>query len=114
VLFVKVPKKEVSQPWDQMNLWEITELVRYLQNAPAADATRVASLEWGLLPLTRGGRSIPRRFTPKFLHREISNNPAFFAEVLSIATAHALKAEERKNAMKQMRRTTYSTMQCAI
>ena len=83
VLFVKVSQKEVSQPWDQMSLWEITELVRYLQNAPTADAARVASLEWSLLPLTRGGRSIPRRFTPIFLHREIASNPAFFAEVLS-------------------------------
>jgi hypothetical protein len=58
-------------------VWELSELMKYLQNDPAADQGRLVTLEYRFLPLAQH-----HDFSPKTLHGELSRNPAFFAEVI--------------------------------
>jgi hypothetical protein len=62
---------------DTMSVWEICELMKYLQDDPTGDQDRLVRLEWRLLPLARHDH-----FVPKILHSELSRNPRFFVEVL--------------------------------
>ena len=61
-----------------MSVWEICELMKYLQDDPTGDQERLVRLEWRLLPLARHND-----FVPKILHSELSQNPGFFVEVLT-------------------------------
>src|ERR1035438_9534169 len=63
---------------DTMSVWEICELMKYLQDDPTGDQDRLVRLEWRLLPLARHDH-----FVPKILHSELSRNPGFFVEVLT-------------------------------
>lgn len=58
--------------------YDITRLLSRLASSDEVDESRVASLEWAYLPIIQnyGG--------PKVLHRELSRNPDFFAEVVSL------------------------------
>ncbi len=53
---------------------DLEETLTFLQNAPDVDEARAAKLEWAYLPLLRHGSA-----SPKFLHRELARDPAFFA-----------------------------------
>lgn len=53
--------------------------MEYLQNDPLIDPERLVGLEWLFLPLARHDD-----FEPKLLHAEVSQNPAFFAEILTL------------------------------
>jgi hypothetical protein len=77
-------------PLHQHSIWELCELMKYLQNSPAADQDRLAKLEWRFLPLAQH-----RGFAPRTLHSELSRNPSFFAEV--IAAQFRAKSEPRDN-----------------
>ncbi|MGV2967167.1 hypothetical protein [Paenibacillus sp. AGC30] len=59
--------------------YQISELLSTLENCKEIDDGIIASLEWAYLPILE-------RFNhaPKFLHRELSRNPDFFVEVLSL------------------------------
>jgi hypothetical protein len=72
----------------QESIWELCELIKYLQNDPAGDQERLTKLEWRLLPLARHSD-----FAPKTLHAELARNPGFFAEV--IAAQFRAKGEPR-------------------
>lgn len=61
-----------------MSVWELGEVMKYVQADPTADQERLVVLEWRLLPLARHND-----FKPKILHSELARNPGFFAEVLS-------------------------------
>jgi len=65
-------------PLNQHSIWELCELMKYLQNDPEADQQRLAALEWRFLPLARH-----HDFAPNSLHGELSRNPTFFAELIS-------------------------------
>jgi hypothetical protein len=56
----------------------IARLFDLLARAPAVDTARLARLEWAYLPLLDGGRRPPR-----LLHRELSRDAAFFADVIA-------------------------------
>jgi hypothetical protein len=58
--------------------YDITRLLGGLDVSAKVDESRIASLEWAYLPV------IQNCGTPKLLHRELSRNPAFFAEVISL------------------------------
>lgn len=60
------------------SVWELCEVMKYLQADPTADQERLVMLEWRLLPLARHDH-----FEPKILHSELSRSAIFFAEVLS-------------------------------
>ena len=64
--------------FNTMSVWELCELMKYLQNDPTADQERLVRLEWRLLPLARHDH-----FEPKILHSELAQNPGFFVEVLA-------------------------------
>ena len=70
-------------------VWEAEELVEYLQKRSEVDSSRLAGIEWSFLPLSRRGN-----FSPKTLHKELSSNPQFFAEVLG--TVYKAKNEKPK------------------
>lgn len=75
--------RAVAESYDQfgnMDVFEIVQIIKALQNDPTADPEAVASIEWSLLPLLdrlNGGY-------PKFLERRLANDPAFFCEVIRI------------------------------
>jgi hypothetical protein len=58
--------------------YDITRLLRTLAASDEIDESRVAALEWAYLPIFKNYGS------PKVLHRELSRNPEFFAEVVSL------------------------------
>jgi hypothetical protein len=58
--------------------YDITRLLGTLSASGEVDESRVASLEWAYLPVVENYGS------PKILHRELSGNPDFFAEVVSL------------------------------
>jgi hypothetical protein len=68
--------------------YDITRLLNRLAASDEIDESRVASLEWAYLPVLQnyGG--------PKVLHRELSRNPDFFAEVVSLV--YKGEGEERQ------------------
>jgi hypothetical protein len=76
-------------PLNQHSIWQLCQLMKRLQNDPAFDQSRLAKLEWRFLPLARFND-----FVPKTLHAELSQNPAFFAEV--IAAQFRAKGEVRE------------------
>ena len=70
-------KADSDIPVNQHFVWELCELMSYLQNDPAADKARLVTLEYRFLPLAQH-----QNFSPKTLHGELSRNPAFFAELI--------------------------------
>lgn len=58
--------------------YDITRLLGTLSASGDVDESRVASLEWAYLPVVENYGS------PRVLHRELSCNPDFFAEVVSL------------------------------
>ena len=76
-------------PVNQHFVWELCELMSYLQRDPTADEARLVTLEYRFLPLARH-----QNFVPKTLHRELSRNPAFFAEL--IEAQYITKTESQK------------------
>ena len=73
------PNDNADRQTNRMSVWEICELMKYLQDDPTGDQERLAKLEWRLLPLARHDH-----FVPKVLHSELARKPSFFAEVLSV------------------------------
>jgi len=73
------PSSSTEGNFNTMSVWELCEVMKYLQADPTADQERLVILEWRLLPLARHNH-----FQPKILHSELSRNPSFFAEVLSV------------------------------
>jgi hypothetical protein len=67
--------------------YDITRLISRLAASDEIDESRVAALEWAYLPI------IKNYGNPKVLHRELSRNPEFFAEVVSLV--YRGKDEER-------------------
>lgn len=70
-------KAETDMPVNSHFVWELCELVKYVQDHPSADHDRLVRLEYRFLPLARH-----HNFSPKTLHNELSRNPAFFAELI--------------------------------
>jgi len=69
----------VDQSIDNSLSYHVSELLDLLDSSTDIEVTRIARLEWGFIPILHGyGR------TPRNLHRELSQNPEFFAEVLSL------------------------------
>lgn len=58
--------------------YDITRLLSRLAASDEIERSRVASLEWAYLPI------IENYGSPKVLHQELSSNPDFFAEVVSL------------------------------
>lgn len=70
-------KADSDTPINQHFVWQLSEFMQYLQNHPAADKERLVKLEYRFLPLGRHSN-----FSPKTLHTELSQNAAFFAELI--------------------------------
>jgi hypothetical protein len=79
---IKLPAD--SEPRLVMSGDELVELVAKLADNPDADPTRVARLEFALLPVQHG-----ERHKAKFLFRELATNPVFFVDVLRMFTFSA-------------------------
>ena len=68
-----------EKPGDvQMLQYHVTELFQCLQQSPQANESRLGRLEWACLKLLDGFRR-----SPVALHRLLSRDPKFFAEVMS-------------------------------
>lgn len=65
----------------------VPELLDYLEASGEIEESRIAMLEWAFLPLFGHHGRMPR-----VLHRELSRDPAFFAEVIALV----YKAEDEE------------------
>lgn len=70
-------KAESDLPLNQHFVWELAELMKYLQEDPAANKDRLIQLEYRFLPA--GPYSY---FSPKTLQEELTQSPTFFAELI--------------------------------
>lgn len=64
----------------QMDSYEITEIIKHLQNRDDVDRNELSSVEWAYVPiLTRHDQA-----EPKTLGRRLSTEPAFFCELIRL------------------------------
>jgi len=75
---------------------DVARLLDALEPSDEVGATRIAALEWAYLPLV--GR---HERAPKLLHRQLSRNPAFFAEI--VALAYRAEGEEPRELSEEER-----------
>lgn len=80
---------------------DVHDLLDILRDSKEVDESRIADLEWGLLPLL----GLPyRRRMSLILHRKLARNPDFFVELISLVYCaegdepRELSAEERMRA----------------
>jgi len=64
-----------------LNDYKIEQIFYALDNSNELEETDIAQLEWAYLPILTH-----RIRQPRLLHRELSNNPLFFAEVISFVS----------------------------
>jgi hypothetical protein len=76
----------------QMLQYHITELFQCLQQSPKTDERRLTRLEWACLKLLDGSRN-----SPVALHRLLSRDPHFFAEVIT----HLYRAKSERGKPKE-------------
>lgn len=60
-------------------IYELGELLGFLQEAPDNAPLQVAHLEWACLPLMRNGHA-----SPKFLQQELGRNPSLFVQCIEL------------------------------
>ncbi len=83
------------------SIWQLCELVKRLQQDPSTEQNRLVKLEWWFLPLARH-----QDFVPKMLHNELSQNPAFFAEVIAAQFRAKDEARDESKTPDEVRRRT--------
>jgi hypothetical protein len=83
-------KAQADAPFTQTFLWELCELIKYLQSHPAANHDRLVRIEYRFLPLARH-----HNFSPKTLHAELGQNPAFFAELIEAQFCSKAEAQSK-------------------
>ena len=62
--------------------YSVQQLIKTLQKDPAFDRTRLASIEWGYLPLLDRSYS---KVGPDTLIDAVANNPSLFAEMIAVS-----------------------------
>ena len=78
-LLRKAATEESAEDSQRFTTYDIEKLFEVLDKSDEIKEEEIAKLEWLYLPLlARVGSGRP----PKMLHRELSNNPEFFAEVI--------------------------------
>ena len=75
--FIKSDPSEIGKVDFAMFSHHASRLLEYLDEQEVIDKSRLAQIEWGLLPALRNRRR------PKILHDELATNPKFFSEVVS-------------------------------
>jgi hypothetical protein len=68
---------DVRADWSSI-AHNMSELLNVIESSGEVDDEQLAALEWSSLPLTEHYRR------PKMLHRELSRNPDFFVEVMTL------------------------------
>lgn len=96
-LFAALKSSEVP---NQMDVYEMVEIIKELQDDPETNPDDLFQVEWAYLPLLDGHRSA----TPKLLWRRLAEDPQFFCEVIRIVFRSKKEdrlteevTEERKN-----------------
>jgi hypothetical protein len=74
-LWIEAESALDSASLDSFGYW-VSELLDHLDASGTVDAARIARLEWAFLPLLDK--------PPRFLHQELSRDPVFFVEMLSL------------------------------
>jgi hypothetical protein len=70
---------EPEAPVNNLDAYALGQLLAAVQDTDAIPAERRAGLEWGYMPLLQHGLE-----RPKLLHAELSREPRFFVEVVSL------------------------------
>lgn len=95
-LIMRVLEESVKIDPSRVNMtmfsYYVTKLLDYLDLRPKINKSRLAQIEWQLLPLLKEERG------PKVLHGELAKNPKFFVEV--IEWVYRAKGSEKKSLTK--------------
>lgn len=75
--FIKSNPKIVGKVDMSMFTHHSDKLFEYLDKVEGLDETRLAQIEWALLPALKHGHK------PKILYNELAKNPEFFAEIIT-------------------------------
>jgi len=78
-LLEKATLERSSDDFRIVSPWDIEQLFEIFDQSDEIERDKIAKLEWLYLPLLA---SVGSRRPPKMLYQELSNNPAFFAEVI--------------------------------
>jgi hypothetical protein len=78
-----------SESDHSMDVYEIVEIIKALQNDPATNPDDLFRIEWAYLPLLDRHQGA----SPKLLERRLANEPGFFCEVIRLVPRS--KNEER-------------------
>jgi hypothetical protein len=105
---VELLTKALEQPWSQevdrnepvMFQWAVCQLLNRLDQDPTVSQDRIARLEWAYLALLEHSER-----PPVVLHRFISQDPAFFVQVLSaIYRPHSEKDRSKDDVSEEAKR----------
>jgi hypothetical protein len=69
-----------NEPTSTMDVYHITELIKYLQLEPSVSQDDLFKVEWAYLSLLNGYRGA----TPKLLESKLASDPEFFCEVIRL------------------------------
>lgn len=75
--------RAAAESYDQfvhMDVFEVVQIIKTLQNDATAERSAVASIEWSLLPLLDDSHGV----SPKFLEQQLADDPSFFCEVIRL------------------------------
>jgi len=70
-----------SEIRESMNAYEIVEIIQALQDDPATEPEDLFKVEWAYLPFLVGYYGV----FPKFLWKQLAENPKFFCELIRLA-----------------------------
>ena len=69
-----------NEPTHVMDIYEITELIKFIQSEPSVDQEDLFKVEWAYLPLL----DVPSGTIPQLLPNKLANDPEFFCEVIQL------------------------------
>ena len=69
-----------SEPSRTMDVYNIVELIKFLQAEPLTNQDDILKVEWAYVPLLDRHRNA----APQFLERRLTNDPGFFCEIIRL------------------------------
>jgi len=95
---------------NDMDMYEVMELIKVLQKSPEALPNDIAKVEWAYLQLMRNGWGV----SPQFLAQKLASDPVFFCEMVRRAYRSTHEEESKEDPSEQeqsMARNAYRLLQ---
>ena len=69
-----------KEPSHTMSVYNIVELIKFLQTNPSVNQDKLCKVEWGYISLLENHGVV----SPQTLERKLANNPKFFCEIIQM------------------------------